>query len=54
MTAPCLEGADGLCLSGKVSGYYTPGTFQQYVTSPAKYAVVFKTPLYGLILIDLC
>ncbi|KAL3442009.1 chaperonin 10-like protein [Aspergillus insuetus] len=34
---PCLSGSDGLCLNGKISGYYTPGTFQQYVLGPADY-----------------
>ncbi|KAJ9303193.1 hypothetical protein DTO271G3_567 [Paecilomyces variotii] len=34
---PCREGADGICLKQKVSGYYTPGTFQQYVLGPANY-----------------
>lgn len=34
---PCLEGHDGVCDQGKISGYYTPGTFQQYVLSPANY-----------------
>ncbi|KAL8759784.1 MAG: hypothetical protein Q9199_000508 [Rusavskia elegans] len=34
---PCLEGADAQCQKGKISGYYTPGTFQQYVTSQADY-----------------
>jgi propanol-preferring alcohol dehydrogenase len=33
----CLEGIDASCSAGKVSGYYTPGTFQQYVVSPANY-----------------
>ncbi|KAH8800312.1 chaperonin 10-like protein [Xylogone sp. PMI_703] len=33
----CLEGADGLCFNVKISGYYTPGTFQEYVLSPANY-----------------
>jgi propanol-preferring alcohol dehydrogenase len=33
----CLEGIDASCTAGKVSGYYTPGTFQQYVLSPANY-----------------
>jgi propanol-preferring alcohol dehydrogenase len=33
----CLEGHDAVCFNGKISGYYTPGTFQQYVTSPANY-----------------
>jgi len=33
----CRAGMDASCFSGKVSGYYTPGTFQQYVLSPANY-----------------
>lgn len=33
----CLAGHDGVCFNQKVSGYYTPGTFQQYVTGPASY-----------------
>ncbi|KAI9696916.1 MAG: hypothetical protein M1820_007991 [Bogoriella megaspora] len=33
----CLEGHDGVCLNQKISGYYTPGTFQQYVCGPANY-----------------
>ncbi|EAS28771.3 alcohol dehydrogenase 2 [Coccidioides immitis RS] len=34
---PCFEGTDVCCVKGKVSGYYTPGTFQQYVLGPAHY-----------------
>jgi alcohol dehydrogenase, propanol-preferring len=34
---PCLAGHDANCKNGKVSGYYTPGTFQQYVLSYAHY-----------------
>lgn len=34
---PCQAGADGLCFNSKVSGYYTPGTFQQYALGPANY-----------------
>ncbi|PSN61571.1 alcohol dehydrogenase 2 [Corynespora cassiicola Philippines] len=34
---PCHTGMDGNCLNGKISGYYTPGTFQQYVIGPANY-----------------
>lgn len=34
---PCLAGSDGLCFRSKISGYYTPGTFQQYVIGPAGY-----------------
>ena len=34
---PCLAGVDASCTSGKISGYYTPGTFQQYALAPATY-----------------
>ncbi len=34
---PCLLGADACCTSAKISGYYTPGTFQQYALAPAHY-----------------
>ncbi|KAI9042277.1 zinc-dependent alcohol dehydrogenase [Aspergillus affinis] len=34
---PCQAGSDGLCFAQKVSGYYTPGTFQQYTLGPANY-----------------
>lgn len=33
----CLEGSEGVCFNQKISGYYTPGTFQQYVLGPANY-----------------
>lgn len=33
----CLSGHDGVCFNQKISGYYTPGTFQQYVLGPADY-----------------
>jgi len=33
----CLAGHDGVCFNQKISGYYTPGTFQQYVTSQSSY-----------------
>ncbi|KAF2498122.1 GroES-like protein [Lophium mytilinum] len=33
----CLAGHDGICFNQKISGYYTPGTFQQYVLAPANY-----------------
>lgn len=35
--APCLAGYDASCQNGQISGYYTPGTFQQYVVSSANY-----------------
>ncbi|KAK5806806.1 hypothetical protein VI817_001064 [Penicillium citrinum] len=34
---PCRASFDGLCVNQKVSGYYTPGTFQQYALGPANY-----------------
>jgi len=34
---PCLAGHDAICFNQKVSGYGTPGTFQEYVVSSAKY-----------------
>lgn len=34
----CFAGLDGSCFKQKVSGYRTPGTFQQYALSPANYA----------------
>jgi len=33
----CLAGHDGVCFNQKISGYYTPGTFQEYVTAPHDY-----------------
>jgi alcohol dehydrogenase, propanol-preferring len=33
----CLEGHDGVCFNQKISGYYHPGTFQQYAIGPAHY-----------------
>ncbi|KAF1916939.1 hypothetical protein BDU57DRAFT_517363 [Ampelomyces quisqualis] len=33
----CRAGMDAHCFRGKISGYYSPGTFQQYVLSPANY-----------------
>ncbi|KAK7217030.1 hypothetical protein V2G26_005033 [Clonostachys chloroleuca] len=35
--APCLVRQDGVCMNQRVSGYYHPGTFQQYVLGPAAY-----------------
>ncbi|EEH44885.1 uncharacterized protein PADG_01174 [Paracoccidioides brasiliensis Pb18] len=34
---PCCSGVDAACLESRVSGYYTPGTFQQYILGPANY-----------------
>ncbi|OBT45160.1 hypothetical protein VE00_04311 [Pseudogymnoascus sp. WSF 3629] len=33
----CLESADGVCYGRTISGYGTPGTFQQYVVGPIDY-----------------
>ncbi|UKZ81535.1 hypothetical protein TrVFT333_009307 [Trichoderma virens FT-333] len=33
----CIEGAEASCLNLKVSGYLTPGTFQQYCIAAARY-----------------
>jgi alcohol dehydrogenase, propanol-preferring len=35
--APCLAGADASCHTAKISGFYYPGTFQQYAIAPAHY-----------------
>lgn len=34
---PCRSGFDGHCTLFKVSGYFTPGTFAQFVLAPANY-----------------
>ncbi|KAK4073198.1 uncharacterized protein Triagg1_5478 [Trichoderma aggressivum f. europaeum] len=33
----CIEGAEASCLNIKISGYFTPGTFQQYCVATARY-----------------
>jgi propanol-preferring alcohol dehydrogenase len=33
----CLAGRDSSCPAQKISGYFTPGTFQQYAVGPASY-----------------
>ncbi|KAI1852197.1 hypothetical protein JX265_013050 [Neoarthrinium moseri] len=33
----CLEGGETTCQTGTISGFLTPGTFQQYCLSPANY-----------------
>lgn len=35
--AACSYSADACCANAKVSGYYTAGTFQQYILGPASY-----------------
>ncbi|KAK8053412.1 chaperonin 10-like protein [Apiospora saccharicola] len=44
---PCLEGMDGVCFNQKISGYFTPGTFQQYVIGPANYVTPVPESLPG-------
>ncbi|KAI0435052.1 alcohol dehydrogenase-like protein [Xylaria sp. FL1042] len=44
---PCIEGFEGLCFNQKVSGYYTPGTFQEYVISAANYVTPVPVSLPG-------
>ncbi|KAI0443227.1 alcohol dehydrogenase-like protein [Xylaria telfairii] len=44
---PCTEGMEGLCFKQKISGYYTPGTFQQYVLGPANYVTPVPESLPG-------
>lgn len=34
---PCLARHDGVCVNQRISGYFTPGTFQQYALGPAHY-----------------
>jgi len=38
VVASCIEDDDASCINPKISGYYTPGTFQQYVVTSATYA----------------
>ncbi|KAK1979040.1 chaperonin 10-like protein [Colletotrichum cereale] len=33
----CLQGGESSCMDVKLSGYFTPGTFQQYCISAARY-----------------
>ncbi|KAK2793091.1 hypothetical protein FQN52_002239 [Onygenales sp. PD_12] len=42
---PCSDGAEGCCLKQKVSGYYHPGTFQQYLLGPANYVTPIPNSL---------
>ncbi|KAI0538763.1 alcohol dehydrogenase-like protein [Xylaria digitata] len=44
---PCTEGLEGLCFNQRISGYYTPGTFQQYVLGPANYVTPIPESLPG-------
>ncbi|KAH7041146.1 alcohol dehydrogenase [Microdochium trichocladiopsis] len=42
---PCLLGGETSCTQVKISGFYTPGTFQQYCLTSAKYATVIPDGL---------
>ncbi|KAI0912804.1 alcohol dehydrogenase-like protein [Ustulina deusta] len=44
---PCTEGIEGLCFNQKISGYYTPGTFQEYVLGPANYVTPVPESIPG-------
>ncbi|KAI0109088.1 alcohol dehydrogenase-like protein [Nemania sp. FL0031] len=44
---PCTETIEGLCLNQKISGFYTPGTFQQYVIGPANYVTPVPESIPG-------
>ncbi|KAK5631631.1 hypothetical protein RRF57_007345 [Xylaria bambusicola] len=44
---PCTESLEGYCFNQKVSGYYTPGTFQEYVIGPANYVTPVPQSLPG-------
>lgn len=38
ITENCIQGGESSCVNAKISGYFTPGTFQQYVLAPCHYA----------------
>ncbi|KAJ5114115.1 alcohol dehydrogenase [Penicillium angulare] len=42
---PCLAGRDGSCFNGKISGYETAGTFQQFTLAPANYVTPIPSSL---------
>lgn len=48
--ANCLQGGETTCASAeyKLSGFYHPGTFQQYVVSPANYVTPIPSALTDL------
>ncbi|KAH8686265.1 alcohol dehydrogenase [Ilyonectria robusta] len=41
----CLEGGESSCKKTKISGYFTPGTFQQYCLAPAHYVTPIPSGL---------
>ncbi|KAI1827144.1 alcohol dehydrogenase-like protein [Xylaria intraflava] len=44
---PCTEGMESICVNQRVSGYHTPGTFQQYALGPANYVTPIPESLPG-------
>ncbi|KAI0400180.1 alcohol dehydrogenase-like protein [Xylaria palmicola] len=44
---PCTEGLEGVCFNQTISGYMTPGTFQQYVLGPANYVTPVPDSIPG-------
>ncbi|OAA36930.1 Alcohol dehydrogenase superfamily, zinc-type [Beauveria brongniartii RCEF 3172] len=46
--APCKAGRDGCCKQQTISGYFTPGTFQQYVLGPAHYVTPIPDDLSAI------
>ncbi|RDW77469.1 hypothetical protein BP6252_05522 [Coleophoma cylindrospora] len=44
----CLAGGETSCSSGKISGLFTPGTFQQYVLGPAAYVTPIPSSVTDL------
>lgn len=44
----CLEGGETSCPSARISGFYTPGTFQQYAISWAKYVTPIPSEITDL------
>lgn len=42
---PCLAGGESSCGQVKISGFYTPGTFQQYCVTSAQYATPIPSGL---------
>lgn len=44
---PCLQGGETSCDSVQLSGFMHPGTFQQYVASPASYVTPIPAGLHA-------
>ena len=52
----CLSGRDACCPSAKISGFYTPGTFQQYALGERIHELMslFRPRLHVRVLRDSC